>query len=101
MVLEVTLLAGVIAAVLAGYLVNRWRSVPVLAALGIAAIAVDVSSRDLTSGGHDDRGLVAFTEGAMLLVALALIGAGVALRRWRERDPGRGAGVSSPPGRGV
>jgi hypothetical protein len=84
-VLEATFVVGGILATGAGYLLHRWRFLPAVAAVGVAAIVVDVSIRDLSSGGHDDRGLVVFAELVLLLGVLALFALGVLLRRRRDR----------------
>jgi hypothetical protein len=95
-VLQAALTVGAILALVVGYAVNRWRVVPVLAAIGIVAIVVDISARDLTTAGHDDRGVVAFAEAALLLGILVLFAVGVGLRRWRDRHrwPSAGNGVT-------
>jgi uncharacterized membrane protein YhaH (DUF805 family) len=84
-VIALAMLSGAAAAFAAGYIARRWRFVPVLAVLGLAIITIDVTTRDLTSGGHDDRRLVALTELMVLVGALVLLAVGVALRRWRDR----------------
>jgi hypothetical protein len=83
-----TLLAiGIIGAAglagLVGYLVHRWSLLMAIAGSGALLISVDVATRDLTSAGHDDRGLVAAAEVVLLLVleAFAAIGTGLAKRR--------------------
>ena len=83
--IALAVLAGASAAVAAGYVARRWQFVAVVAVLGIAIITVDVITRDLASGGHDDRGFVALAEFMMLVGTLVLLAAGVAVRRWGDR----------------
>ena len=67
-----------------------------LAGAGIITIVVDVSTRNLTGGGHDDRGLVAIAESVMLVGLVALFAFGVMLRKWRDRH-NRRALIGSDP----
>jgi hypothetical protein len=90
--LEAALVVGAILSVGAGYLLHRWRFLPALAAVGIIVIVVHVSTRDLSSGGHDDRRLVAFAELALLLGLLVLFATGILFRRWYDRHSGSGPG---------
>lgn len=68
-----------------GFGVHRWRFLVVLLGAGTIVIGIDVSTRDLTSAGHDDRVLVAITEAATLLGLMAVFAVGVVLRRWLDR----------------
>ena len=86
--IALAVLAGAAAAVAAGYIARRWALLAVAAVVGLAIITIDVATRDLTSGGHDDRALVAFAELMMLAGVCVLFAAGVALRRWRDRHRG-------------
>jgi len=81
-------LAGAaVLALLVGYLVHRWRFLVGLVVLGVLAIIVDVSTRDLVGSGHDDRGLVAMTEGFLLVVLAVLLAVGITLGRRRAGRP--------------
>ena len=79
-------IAFVIAGLLAisiGYLIHRWWCLIGAVAVGIGAIVVDVSTRNLTGAGHDDRGLVAVAEVVVLLGFAVLFAAGIALGKLR------------------
>ncbi len=86
------LVGAAVLALLVGYLVHRWRFLVGLVVLGVLAIIVDVSTRDLVGSGHDDRGLAAMTEGFLLVVLAALVAVGITLGR---RRAGRARGRRS------
>ncbi|MDQ6805703.1 MAG: hypothetical protein M3065_12210, partial [Actinomycetota bacterium] len=54
-----------------GYLIHSWWLLLGAFVLGVAAIVIDVSTRNLIGAGHDDRGLVAMSE-TMILVSFEL-----------------------------
>lgn len=85
MVLDAALAVAALAALALGFGVHGWWFLVVLLGAGVIAIGIDVSTRDLTSGGHDDRGLVAIAEAATLLGVMALFAVGVVARNWRDR----------------
>lgn len=84
----VAVLGAAVLAIWVGYLVHHWRFLVGLVVLAVIAIVVDVSTRDLVSSGHDDRGLVAASELSVLFVLAALVAVGTALGQ-RRADPAR------------
>lgn len=73
------ILVGAAVAFAIGYVTRRWWLVPAALALGAAIIAVDLSTRDLMTGGHDDRLIVASVEVITLALLAAAIAAGIVL----------------------
>lgn len=71
-------------AVLIGFLVHRWWFFIAVVVLGALGILIDVSTRDLTGAGHDDRGLVAIVEAILLSVLATALAVGIAIGKRRS-----------------
>ncbi|MDQ6774623.1 MAG: hypothetical protein M3071_00030 [Actinomycetota bacterium] len=73
------LVVGGLVAISTGYLIHSWWLVLGIFIIGVGAIVIDVSTRNLIGAGHDDRGLVAMGE-TMLLVGFEVsMAIGIAL----------------------
>jgi hypothetical protein len=70
-----------------GYVIHRWWLLLGAVVVGIGAILVDVSTRNLIGAGHDDRGLVAVAEIVVLLGFGVLTAAGIAIGKLRANRP--------------
>jgi len=95
-VLDVALILAAAIALGLGYVVHRWIVLAVAVCAGVVIIVVDVTTRNLVSAGHDDRGRVAMTEAVLLLGAAAFFALGALLRgmheKRRARDPAESDG---------
>jgi hypothetical protein len=85
-VLAVILGAAVVGAGVLGFRIGRWWLVAATTLVGSLVIAVDISTRDLQSDGHDDRVLVAVSETALLLVVIGAAACGTLLRQRYPRE---------------
>ena len=82
--------AGGLVAGVVGFLVRRWWLLPATMFIGVVAITVDVSTRDLASGGHDDTLVVAGVEAVVLAWIGVCLGSGLAVGKHRDsRSPSR------------
>jgi hypothetical protein len=73
----------------AGFLAGRWSVLAVLALLGMLLVLGVANGHD-TSDGEDQSGLIALVFGAGLVIATAVFGLGIFVRRHfdRSRHPG-------------
>jgi hypothetical protein len=77
------MLGAAVLAGLAGFYVRRWWLLAAALVVGAAVIAIDLSTRDLATSGHDDTLLVAIAE--VLLLALVATGAGCGIALGKRR----------------
>lgn len=85
MMLDAALVLAAVVALGLGYVVHRWSVLAVGVCAGVVIVVLDVTTRDLVSVGHDDRGLVAMAEAVLLLGAAAVFAIGVLVRGLCEK----------------
>jgi hypothetical protein len=96
--LGVVVVGGGLAAIAIGYFIHSWWLFLGAFVLGVGAIVIDVSTRNLTGAGHDDSGLVAMSETILLVGFELALAIGIALGEFRaNRAAAREAEADGSP----